>query len=141
MCGRAARGLHGNDWLDRSRAIGKVWTGRHKLAHEDAMGSKIWIALTWAAVMVAAPAGAQDIAAGEDVYRSVCKNCHGPTAKGMASFPKLTDQSEAYLIMRLDQYRAGEKVGANTALMRPVAMDLSDEDVANVAAYIASLSE
>jgi cytochrome c553 len=56
----------------------------------------------------------------------------------MASFPKLSGQSAEYLSSRLEQYRAGEKVGSNSALMMPVAGKLSDDDIANLAFYIAS---
>ena len=87
------------------------------------------------------PVIAQDSAHGEELYQSVCKNCHGPTAKGMASFPKLAGQPADYLVSRLEAYRAGEKVGPNTALMRPHATELSDEDIADLAAYIATSFE
>ena len=90
------------------------------------------------ATLGAFPAHAEDVAAGEALYQSVCKNCHGPTAKGMASFPKLAGHSADYLSERLEQYRAGEKVGPNTALMQPMATGLSDEDIAALAAYIAT---
>ncbi|WP_417480782.1 c-type cytochrome [Maricaulis maris] len=87
--------------------------------------------------LLAAPfANAQDSAAGETVYQSVCKNCHGPTGKGMASFPKLIGQGPEYLSERLTAYRAKESVGPNSALMYPVAGKLSDADIENVVAYI-----
>ena len=94
-----------------------------------------------AAFFFAGPAVAQDgdAAAGEDLYQSVCRNCHGPTAKGLASFPKLVGQGEDYLSSRLVQYRAGERVGPNTALMAPHAEDLSDGDIADIVTYIATL--
>jgi cytochrome c553 len=83
-------------------------------------------------------AGAQDVAMGEDLYGSVCRNCHGPTAKGMASFPRLAGKDADYLATRLGQYRAGEQVGPNSALMQPHAVDLSDADIANISAFIAT---
>jgi cytochrome c len=82
-----------------------------------------------------------DIAAGEGIYQENCRNCHGPRAQGMASFPKLAGHDAEYLLGRLQQYHAGEKVGPGSALMIPVAQDLSEEDMANVAAYIASTFE
>lgn len=90
---------------------------------------------------IAAGDGLQDVEAGETIYKQVCANCHGPKAKGMASFPKLTGRDVAYLVTRLEQYKAGETVGPNSALMIPVAMDLSDEDIANVVAYITTTFE
>ena len=89
-----------------------------------------------ALLLCAAQAGAQDVTAGETLYKESCRNCHGPTAKGLASFPKLTGQTEAYLVERLEQYRAGEQIGPNTALMAPNAVDLTDEEIAGIAAYI-----
>ncbi|MBS1302623.1 c-type cytochrome [Loktanella sp. SALINAS62] len=82
-----------------------------------------------------------DIAAGEDIYDGNCSNCHGPSAKGMASFPKLVGHDADYLEMRLEQYRAGERVGPNSGLMMPVASELSDADIGNVVAYITTTFE
>ncbi|MGR3592181.1 MAG: c-type cytochrome [Limimaricola soesokkakensis] len=79
-----------------------------------------------------------DLEAGEDLYKTVCRACHGPKAQGMASFPKLVGHDADYLASRLHQYRAGEKVGDNSALMMPVAKKLSDAEIADVAAYIAT---
>lgn len=89
----------------------------------------------------AVPAGAQDLSAGETIYENSCRNCHGPKAQGMASFPALAGRDEEYLVTRLTQYRAGETVGPNSALMQPNAADLTDDEIANVAAYIATTFE
>ncbi len=80
-----------------------------------------------------------DLDAGEALYQGSCRNCHGPDAQGMASFPQLAGKEMSYLESRLQQYRAGERVGPNSAIMYPVARDLSDEDVVNVSAFIASI--
>lgn len=79
---------------------------------------------------------AQDVSEGEALYQDVCRNCHGPTGKGMASFPRLVGHDAEFIASRLEKYRAGERVGSNSALMMPVAADLTDEDIANLAAYI-----
>ena len=80
-----------------------------------------------------------DIEAGAALYKKECRGCHGPTAKGLASYPKLRDQTPEYLIDKLERYRAGEKFGPNTPLMAPRAKKLSDEDIVNIAHFIASL--
>ena len=103
---------------------------------------KTMLFAAFAAGMIGAgQAGAQDIAAGEKIYKGVCRACHGPSAQGMASFPKLADKETDYIVMRLGQYRAGETVGPNTPLMKPHAARLSDEDIANIAAYITTAFE
>ncbi|MBE95342.1 c-type cytochrome [Marinobacter sp.] len=79
---------------------------------------------------------AADQEAGKSLYSSNCAQCHGPTAKGMASFPSLAGREASYIQSRLETYRAGERVGANSGLMIPNARDLSDEDIANLSAYI-----
>ncbi len=96
--------------------------------------SLIFTALTLGA------AHAQDdgAAAAERKYAEVCKTCHGPTGKGMASFPRLAGRDADYITSRLQQYRAGEKVGPNSALMMPHAAQLTDDEIANLAAYISS---
>lgn len=88
------------------------------------------------AMLSTAPVQAQDIAAGEKTYKKVCRACHGPKAQGMASFPRLTGHDVEFLVTRLEQYRAGEKIGPNTALMAPNAAKLSDEDILDVSTFI-----
>lgn len=82
------------------------------------------------------PAGAQDVDAGKDLYKKNCRQCHGPTAKGLASYPKLVGQTAEYLTDRLERYRAGERFGPNTPLMAPRAKSLSDEDITNIVTFI-----
>ena len=81
---------------------------------------------------------AADLMAGEKLYQAVCRNCHGPTAKGMASFPKLAGHDAQYLSTQLAEYRSGARLGPNTALMAPHAKELSDEEIIDLAAYIAT---
>ena len=80
-----------------------------------------------------------DVTAGEELYMPECRGCHGPTAKGVSSYPKLVGQPAEYLVERLERYRAGEKIGPNTMLMAPRAKNLSDQDIGNVVAFIKSL--
>lgn len=99
------------------------------------------IAVAAMAFAVTSQVQAADIEAGEKIYKKSCKSCHGPTAKGMASFPKLAGHPADYLTMRLNQYRSGEKVGANTPLMAPNAAELSDDDINNIVTYIITTFE
>lgn len=87
------------------------------------------------------PAAGQDLVAGEKLYKKSCRSCHGPKAQGMASFPKLAGNPGDYLRSRLEQYRAGEKIGPNTPLMAPRAAKLSDDDISNVVSFIVKTFE
>ena len=80
-----------------------------------------------------------DAEAGAALYDEVCASCHGPSGRGMASYPKLAGNSADYLSDRLETYRAGERVGPNSMLMIPNAQDLSDEDIADLSVYLAGL--
>lgn len=81
---------------------------------------------------------AGDVDAGRDRY-ATCISCHGAAGQGMGIFPKIAGRSADYVADRLASYRAGEMVGPNSPLMIPQAMGLSDEAIADLAAYIASL--
>ena len=92
-----------------------------------------------AALTLSAPgAPAGEVVAGEKRYLVNCVNCHGKTGKGMASFPGLAGRDQDYIAARLETYRAKEMVGPNSAIMMSLSEDLSDEDIANLAAYIST---
>lgn len=82
---------------------------------------------------------AGDAEAGEALYKKECRGCHGPTAKGVSSYPRLRGQTAEYLADKLERYRKGERFGPNTPLMAPRAKKLSDEDIVNISTFIASL--
>ena len=86
----------------------------------------------------AASAGETGAGAAAKMFSDVCAKCHGPTGRGMASFPRLSDKKKDYLAGRLRQYRAGEKVGPNTPLMKPHAVKLTDAEIDGLAAYIST---
>ena len=77
-----------------------------------------------------------DKEAGEARYKQTCINCHGPAGKGVASYPKISGNEIAYTQSKLETYRSGTKVGPNSALMIMFAQPLSDEEIANLAAYL-----
>ena len=94
-----------------------------------------------AAAMLSVPvaqAQATDLAAAKTKYSEVCASCHGPSGKGMASFPGLAGKDVDYIASRLKQYRAGERVGPNSPLMAPHAAELSDEEIVGLSDYIST---
>ena len=80
-----------------------------------------------------------DAAAGKKLYKRNCQGCHGATAKGASSYPRLVGLQPEYMIDKLERYRAGEKFGPNTPLMAQRVKKLKDQDFANVTAFIVSL--
>ena len=68
---------------------------------------------------------------------ATCQACHG--LDGLSKNPEapnLAGQIESYLARSLAAYRSGERKNES---MNIVAKELSDEDIADVAAYYASI--
>jgi cytochrome c553 len=81
---------------------------------------------------------AGDINAGKERYAVNCGNCHGPGGMGLASYPRISGKKIPYLIDRLKTYREGKRVGPNSDLMIMMAKPLTDVEIDNLAAYLAS---
>ena len=89
-----------------------------------------------AIAQTAAPAG--DPVKGRDKTR-MCEGCHGIEGWRTAypevyRVPKLGGQHEAYIVKALQEYRSGERSHPS---MRAIAGTLSDQDMADLAAYYA----
>lgn len=101
---------------------------------------KILFASTVLALGISGVAQAAGDAAAGKGKSAVCTACHG--ADGIALvpiYPNLKGQNEAYLEGSLKAYREGQRAGGNAAIMSPMAKNLSDQDIADLAAYYASL--
>jgi len=79
-----------------------------------------------------------DLEKAEKIFKRNCRACHGNKAQGVASYPKLSDKDPEYIAEKLKTYRSGERVGPNSVLMIQNAKDLSDEDIAGLAIYVAT---
>lgn len=74
-------------------------------------------------------------AAGKEKAK-VCEACHGLDGKSITpSYPNLAGQHESYLVKALADYRAGRRTNP---IMGPMAMNLSDQDIEDLAAWYAS---
>ena len=74
---------------------------------------------------------------GESKY-AACGACHGANGGGGVG-PKLSGRSAEYIVGRLTQYKAGEKVGSQSNLMWGQAAMLSDTDMTDIAEYIQTM--
>jgi cytochrome c553 len=77
-----------------------------------------------------------DLAKGAAAYGNVCVACHA--ADGNSSTPanpKLAGQHPEYLIKQLQEYKSGKRANA---IMQGMAATLSDDDMRNIAYWLAS---
>jgi cytochrome c553 len=65
-----------------------------------------------------------------------CAGCHGANGQGIPPNPALAGKSEAQLLQALQDFKSGKR---NNAVMKAMTAALSDQDMANLAAYYASL--
>ncbi|WP_414447765.1 cytochrome c [Burkholderia sp. 22PA0099] len=72
---------------------------------------------------------------------TACVACHGANGNTTTSpgFPKIGGQNAAYVAAALHAYKAGQRTGGTAQMMQPMAQGLSDQDIDNLAAYIATL--
>ncbi|QQP97206.1 c-type cytochrome [Lysobacter enzymogenes] len=84
-----------------------------------------------AAALAAAPAAAQDSAAGAKLYAANCASCHGPNRAGMGEmFPALTDVGK-----RLDAKKIKERIKTGGGLMPPFGQ-LTEKDLEDLAVFL-----
>lgn len=70
-----------------------------------------------------------------------CASCHGEGLKGGSyGEPALAGRSPVYLARQLYDFKRFARNGPGAQLMQPVVSNLSDEDILNITAYIASLA-
>jgi cytochrome c553 len=67
-----------------------------------------------------------------------CAICHGADFKGIGDVPRLSGRGAYYLIRQLNDIKNGARKGNAVALMKPVVEKLTDEDMVNLVAYMAS---
>ena len=81
---------------------------------------------------------AGDVEAGKN-KSATCSSCHGGNGiSSMDMWPNLAGQKEAYLAKQMKAFRDGDR---KDPMMAPMAAGLSDDDIANLAAYYASLGK
>lgn len=79
---------------------------------------------------------AADADAGKE-KSAACSACHGPTGVSASPmFPNIAGQNDAYIIKQLQDFKSGARTDA---MMAPMAANLSDEDMADLAAHFSGL--
>jgi cytochrome c553 len=67
-----------------------------------------------------------------------CAICHGDGYHGVGDVPRLAGRSAYTIVRQLKDIQTGARKGTPVALMQAVVKNLSDEDIVNLAAFMAS---
>ena len=86
--------------------------------------------------LLSTPVSAADPVAGQ-AKAQMCVVCHGPIGvSSRPDAPHIAGHAEIYTVAQLRAYRSGSR---QHALMNVIAKPLSDDDIANLAAWYASI--
>ncbi len=97
----------------------------------------LFISTALGALLLAGNAVAGDAEKGK-AKSTTCVACHGANGISLIPmYPNLAGQKEQYLALQMKAFRDGER---KNMIMAPMAAGLSDEEVANLAAYYAGLN-
>jgi cytochrome c553 len=84
----------------------------------------------------------QKIYRGGDLSRGLpaCAGCHGATGNGIpAQYPRLAGQFAEYTEAQLKAFRGGERMNDANAVMRTIAIRMTDAEIRAVSDYVAGL--
>jgi len=100
-------------------------------------------------VAAAAPFDEAKAAAGRELYKGgdlqegipACQSCHGPTGAGIAGigYPQVGGQYVDYTLAQLKAFKSGARSNDDKRMMRDIVAQLSEQQLEQVANYIASL--
>jgi cytochrome c553 len=97
---------------------------------------KLMIALSVVSLLGFSNAFAADVAAGK-AKAVTCAGCHGPDGiSANPQWPNIKGQNAPYIEAQLKAFKSGTRANA---MMASIAQGLTDADMANLAAYFASL--
>ena len=81
------------------------------------------------------------MADGKTTYSTMCASCHGADANSpvVPTYPKLAGQNSGYVVEALKSYKDGTRSSAQAAIMKGMAMGLSETSMKEIGDYLESL--
>lgn len=80
---------------------------------------------------------AGDVQAGK-AKTAGCAGCHGVNGEGVGPYPALAGWSETQIVQALQELKSGKLIDP---IMNPMTTMLTDQDIADIGAYYASLNK
>jgi len=96
------------------------------------------IALTFSGFVSAKSPAAGDAEKGKEIAAGICAGCHNPDGNSaIPIYPILAGQYPGYLAKQLHDFKAaeGETAKRDNQIMAPMSATLSEDDIANLAAF------
>jgi cytochrome c553 len=83
--------------------------------------------------------GEELVRTGDNGKTTPCVVCHGQDLRGMGDIPPLAGRSPSQMARQIYDFKTGAHNGTNAALMKGPVRNLTDTDIVNITAYLASL--
>ena len=100
------------------------------------MNKRITFLAASLALAICLPAQAAGDASAGKTKAATCQACHGPDGNSVdPQYPRLAGQYADYLVQALKDYQSGAR---NNAIMKGFAAGLSEQDMADLAAYFSA---
>ena len=124
-----------------------MWGLSRHLSDEQIAGLADYYAQQTIARVPVASADEKQMAMGKEIFEKglpetnvlACNTCHGPTGKGLATFPRLANQHADYLLKQLNIFQNTQ--GRPGTPMEMVTHSLTDPEKAAVAAYLQAMAD
>jgi cytochrome c553 len=69
-----------------------------------------------------------------------CAICHGPDLQGLGDVPRIAGLQPIYIFRQLYSFQHDNRAGDSAALMKPAVINLSEDDMIAISAYVGSLA-
>ncbi len=96
-----------------------------------------------AAALISLPINSALALDGEQLYNTkTCFGCHGKDAKTpiLPVYPKLAGQNRDYIVAQMTDIKSGARANGQSAAMKGVMHLVSEEEIAAIADYLATLA-
>ena len=71
-------------------------------------------------------------------FANACSSCHGPSAEGSSTYPRLANKKRAYLKKKLIDFRAGKASSVSQQMMAQFAEKLTDKDIDDLTFFLST---
>lgn len=70
---------------------------------------------------------------------TACATCHAPDMQGLGDFPAIGSRSPSYMMRMLYDFKTGRRNGLYASIMQPVVAGLTNDEMRDIVAYLASM--